>query len=150
LLHLEAHYNDESLRTASVWAGYNFSWGENTVFDFTPMIGGIFGRTTGIAPGVDASLTYKKFQLSVSNEYVFDTGDKAGNFYYSWPQLTYSALEWLKFGLVAQHTKAFQTKANLQPGFFVGIPHKNLEFTTYVFDAGRTDPTIVLEAGYSF
>jgi len=149
-LHLEARYNDENLHTGSIWVGYNFSWGKNLVFEFTPMIGGVFGRTTGIAPGIEASLTYKKLQFSLSNEYVFDTGDKAGNFYDSWPQLTYSALEWLKFGLVAQHTKAFETKFKTQPGFFLGVGHKNLEFTTYLFDVGRTDTSAVLEVGYTF
>ena len=149
-LHLEARYNDENLHTGSTWVGYNSSWGENVVFEFTPMLGGVFGRTTGIAPGIEAALTYKKLQLSLSNEYVFDTGDRAGNFYDSWPQLTYSALEWLKVGLVAQHTKAFETRFKLQPGFFVGVSHKNLEFTTYIFDLGRTDTSAVLEVGYAF
>ena len=149
-LHLEGRYNDENLRTGSIWVGYNLSWGEKVVFEFTPMLGGVFGRTTGIAPGIEAALTYKKLQLSLSNEYVFDTGSKAGNFYYSWPQLTYSWLEWLKFGLVAQHTKAFETTFKLQPGFFVGVSHKNLEFTTYIFDVGRTDTSAVLEVGYIF
>jgi hypothetical protein len=72
-LHLEARYNYENLRTGSLWAGYNFSAGKKLVLDVTPMIGGVFGRTTGIAPGCEASLTYKKVQLSISNEYVFDT-----------------------------------------------------------------------------
>lgn len=149
-LHLEGRYNDENLRTGSIWVGYNLSWGEKVVFEFTPMLGGVIGRTTGIAPGIEAALTYKKLQLSLSNEYVFDTGDKAGNFYDSWPQLTYSALEWLNCGLAAQHTKAFETKFKLQPGFFVGVSHKNLEFTTFVFDVGRADTSAVLEVGYSF
>ena len=89
-LHLEARYNYENLRTGSLWAGYNFSAGKKLVLDVTPMIGGVFGRTNGIAPGCEASLTYKQFELSISNEYVFDTTHKSGNFYYSWPQFTYS------------------------------------------------------------
>ena len=149
-LHLEARYNDENLRTGSLWLGYNFSAGENVVFEITPVIGGLIGRSTGIAPGFEASLTYKKFELSVSNEYVFDTGSKSGNFYYAWPQLTYSPLEWLKVGIVAQHLKAFQTPLDTQRGFLVGISHHKFEFTTYVFNAGFTDPTVVLEAGYRF
>ena len=91
-VHLEARYNYENLQTGSLWAGYNFSAGKKLALDVTPMIGGVFGRTTGIAPGCEASLTYKKVQLSISNEYVFDTTHKAGNFYYSWPELTYSPL----------------------------------------------------------
>jgi hypothetical protein len=149
-LHLEARYNDENLRTGSVWFGYNLSAGKNLVLNVTPMLGGLFGRTTGIAPGCEASLTYKKVELSVSNEYVFDTTMKSGNFYYSWPQLTYSPLDWLHVGLVAQRTKAYQTGLDTQRGFFVGVSHRQLAFTTYIFNAGWTSPTAVLEVGFSF
>jgi hypothetical protein len=149
-LHLEARYNYENLRTGSVWMGYNFSVGKNLVLDVTPIIGGVFGRTTGIAPGCEASLAYRKVELSISNEYVFDTGDSSGNFYYSWLQLTYSPADWLRVGLVAQHTKAFHSSLDVQRGFLVGVSHKKVEFTTYIFNAGWTDPTVVLEAGVSF
>lgn len=149
-LHLEARYNDENFHTGSAWLGYDLSFGKKVVFTVTPMVGGLFGRTTGIAPGCEAALKYKKIELSVSNEYVFDTGNKSGNFYYSWPELTYSVLEWLRVGLVAQRTKAFHTRLDTQRGFLVGVSHKKLEFTSYIFNAGWTDPTVVLEAGYTF
>lgn len=149
-LHLEARYNDENLRTGSLWVGYNFSAGKKLVLNVTPMIGGIFGRTTGIAPGCEASLTYGKIELSIANEYVFDTTTKSGNFYDSWPQLTYSLKDWLRVGVVAQRTKAFHSDLDTQRGFLVGVSHKHLDFTTYVFNAGWTDPTVVLELGVSF
>ena len=149
-LHLEARYNDENLRTGSVWVGYNFSVGKKLELDVTPMIGGVFGRTTGIAPGCEASLTYKKVQLSVTNEYVFDTTHKSGNFYNTWPQFTYSPWDWLQVGLVAERTRAFQTSLNVQRGFLVGVTHKNLDSTVYVFNVGFTDPTVVLEVGWNF
>jgi hypothetical protein len=79
-LHLEGRYNYENLRTGSLWIGYNMSVGKKLVFHLTPMIGGVFGRTTGIAPGFEASLEYKKVKASLSNEYVFDTTHKSGNF----------------------------------------------------------------------
>ena len=91
-LHLEARYNYENFRTGSLWAGYNFSWGKTWQFAVTPMIGGVFGRTNGIAPGCEASLTWKKLTFSIDNEYVFDTTSKSGNFYYAWPQITYQPL----------------------------------------------------------
>ena len=149
-LHLEARYNYENLRTGSVWIGYNFSAGKNLVLNITPMIGGVFGRTNGIAPGFEASLTYRKVELLISNEYVFDTGGRSGNFCYSWPQLTYSPLSWLRVGLVAQRTKAFHTTLDVQRGFLLGISHKQWEFTTYIFNLGFTDPTVVLEVGVNF
>jgi hypothetical protein len=149
-LHLEGRYNSENFRTGSLWVGYNFNWGKKWQFAVTPMIGGVFGRTDGIAPACEASLTYKKLNLSVNNEYVFDTTSKSGNFYYSWPQLTYTPLNWLNLGLVAQHTKTFRTRLDVQRGFFVGYTHKKIGFTTYVFNAGWTDPTVVLELNASF
>jgi hypothetical protein len=155
-LHLEARYNEEQLRTGSAWVGYNFSHGkindgDNWEFDITPMIGGVFGRLNGIAPGCEASLNYKKkIVLSIGNEYVFDTTSKSGNFYYAWPQLTYSPREWLHVGAVAQHTAAYQTSVNIQRGFLVGFSHKKFEFTTYVFSPGTESATVVLETGVSF
>jgi hypothetical protein len=149
-LHLEARYNYENLRTGSVWIGRNFSAGKKLVLNVTPMMGGIFGRTNGIAPGCVASLSYKRAELSISSEYVFDLSDKDDNFYYSWPELTYAPTDWLRVGLVAQHTKPFKTELDVQRGFLVGFSHKHAEFTAYIFNAGWIKPTFVLEAGWSF
>jgi hypothetical protein len=148
-LHLEARYNSEDFRTGSAWIGYNFAAGKNLVLNVTPMIGGVFGRTNGVAPGCEASLTYKKLQGSISNEFVFATG-RSSSYYYNWPQFTYSPVDWLQLGLVAQRTKTYQTSLDTQLGFFVGVSHKNMEITSYVFDLGRTDPSVVLELGFSF
>src|SRR5262245_54045243 len=123
-LHLEARYNYEDHRTGSLWIGRNFSAGKKLVLEITPMLGGVFGRTTGIAPGCNASLTYKRLELSISNEYVFATGDSSNSFYYAWPQLTYSPTDWFVVGLAAQHTKAFRTALDTQRGYLVGFSHK--------------------------
>ena len=149
-LHLEGRYNYEDLRTGSVWIGYNFTAGKKWVFKITPMIGGVFGRANGIAPGCTASLAYKRLTLSISNEYVFNTSDKSASFYYSWPEVSYSLTDWLRVGLAAQHTKPFHTELDVQRGFLVGFSHKRAEFTTYVFNAGQAEPTVVLEVGWRF
>jgi hypothetical protein len=149
-LHLEARYNYEDLKTGSVWIGYNFSAGRKLALRVTPMIGGVVGRVTGIAPGCEASLSYKKVTLSIFNEYVFDLAHNARSFYYSWPEITYSPTDWFRVGLAAQHTKALQTKLDTQRGFLVGFSHQRAEFTAYVLDIGWTDPTTVLEFGWRF
>ena len=149
-LHLEARYNYENLRTGSLWIGYNFRAGQKLVFEITPMIGGVLGRSTGIAPGCEASLEYKRVTLSITNEYVFDTNRKAGNFYYGEPELSYRLTDWLRVGVAAQHTKAFQTKLDVQRGLLVGFKHKRAKFTVYEYDLGWTSPTVVLEVGWTF
>ena len=80
-LHLEARYNYENLETGSAWVGYNFGGGEKLEWEFTPMLGGVFGNTTGIAPGYKLSLTYWKFDFSSEGEWVFDTGNSEGSFF---------------------------------------------------------------------
>ena len=69
-LHLEARYNYEDLDTGSAWVGYNFSGGEKLAWEFTPMLGGVFGDTTGIAPGYKGSLSWWKLELYSEGEYV--------------------------------------------------------------------------------
>jgi hypothetical protein len=62
-LHLEARYNYENFRIGSIWAGYNFAWGSTWRLQITPMIGGVFGRALGIAPGCEAELNWKRLNL---------------------------------------------------------------------------------------
>ena len=146
-LHLEARYNYESLETGSVWVGYNFSIGEKLVFELSPMLGRVFGELTGVAPGYNMSLSYKGFELTSQGEYVVDAGNSSENFFYTWSELTYSPWEWLRAGLVMQRTRAYETSLDVQRGFLVGASYKHVEFTTYVFNLGWTDPTVVLAIG---
>jgi hypothetical protein len=149
-LHLGARYNYEDKETGSLWLGYNFSAGEKLVFEATPMIGGIFGTATGLAPGYLASLSWKRIELSTEGEYVFDTKNYRDSFFYSWLELAYSPRDWCRAGLVAQRTKAYHTDLDIQRGLFVGFSHKKVDFTTYIFNAGWTDPTVVLSLGFNF
>ena len=149
-LHLEARYNDEAQRTGSLWAGYNLSVGKKLVLEATPMIGGVFGTVTGVAPGLEFTVMWKKVQLYSANEYIFDTGAKAGNFFYTWTQLTYSLPEWFTVGYVVQRTRAYQTPLVIQRGLLVGFTHKKANFTTQIFNPGQADPTVVPSLGYDF
>ena len=60
------------------------------MLDATPMVGGIFGNTTGVAPGYLFTLSYKKISLYSEGEFVFDTKNSGGNFFYNWNELAYS------------------------------------------------------------
>ena len=149
-LHLETRYNYEDKETGSLWVGYNFSVGDKQLLEATPMIGDVFGNTTGIGPGYEGSLTWKRVDISTEGEYVFDTKDHTGSFFYSWMELAYSPRDWCRAGLVAQRTKAYHTDLDIQRGLFVGFSNKRMDFTTYVFNAGWTDPTVTLSLGFQF
>jgi hypothetical protein len=148
-LHLEARYNYEALETGSVWVGYNFSVGEKLTFDFTPMIGGVFGDLTGVAPGYEATLTWWKLELYTEGEFVFSTGDRSEDFFYTWSELSLAPVDWFRFGFVAQRTKAYETDFDIQRGFLIGFSFKRVDFTTYVFNPDDK-PTVVLGVSVNF
>jgi hypothetical protein len=143
-LHLEARYNYEGRKTASAWIGYNLSFGEEVTFDLTPMIGGVFGDTDGIAPGYRFSLGWRKLELVSESEYVFDSRGSEDSFFYTWSELAWAPRDWVRLGMVAQRTRAYQTELDIQRGFLVGVSWKKASFTTYVFNPDTDRTTVVL------
>jgi len=149
-LHLESRYNYENLETGSVWVGYNFAGGKKLEWEFTPMLGGVFGNTTGIAPGYKLSLSYWKLELSSEGEFVFDVEDSEGSFFYNWSELSFSPVDWFRFGVVGQRTRAYQSDVDIQRGLLVGFSVRKVDFTTYVFNLDHGKPTWVFAVGFSF
>ena len=149
-LHLEARYNYEALRTGSLWAGYNFSVGDKVSFEFTPMIGGVFGDTNGVAPGFRTSLSWRRLALYSESEYVCNTEDRSSNFFYTRSELSYSPVDWFRFGLVGQRTRAYETELDLQRGPLFGFTYKRLNLGLYLFNLDREQKTTVFSVAVGF
>jgi hypothetical protein len=149
-LHLEARYNYEAPKTGSFWVGYNFSVGKELTLDFTPMLGGVFGDMTGIAPGYTGSLRWWKLELYSQGEYVVDTSTSSDSFFYTWSELTLAPADWFRFGLVVQRTKLYQTDLDIQRGVLVGFSYKKVDVTAYVFNPDESRPVVVVAAAVSF
>jgi len=149
-LHLEARYNYENLDTCSLWVGYNFSVGEKLVLEFKPMVGGVLGNTTGIAPGYRFLLSYWKLELASEGEYVFNTRESTDSFFYNWSELSISPLDWLRVGVAIQRTKLYQSEFDIQRGFLAGFAYKKMSFTAYIFNPDASEPTLVLGVGLEF
>jgi hypothetical protein len=149
-LHLEARYNYEALETGSAWVGYNFSGDEALKWEWTPMIGGVVGDTSGVAPGWKGSLGWWKLELYNESEYVFDTGDSSGSFFYAWSELSLAPVDWNRFGLAGQRTRLYGADRDIQPGVLVGVAYKRVDLTTYVFDPDTSTPTVVVAVGVTF
>ena len=149
-LHLEARLNYEDLNTGSIWFGYNLSGGETLEWALTPMLGGVFGQTDGIAPGYTGSLSWRQLEFYSEGEYVFDAHDSADSFFYNWSELTFGPADWFRVGLVTERTRAYETERDVQRGLLVGITYKNLEATTYVFNPDDSEPVVVLSVAFSF
>jgi hypothetical protein len=149
-LHLEARYNYEALDTGSAWVGYNFSGGEKLAWEIAPMLGGVFGDITGIAPGYKGSLSWWKLELYSEGEYVFDTGNSSDSFFYNWSELTLAPVDWFRFGLVTQRTRLYQTDREIQRGLLVGFNYKKVDLSGIVFNPDDNKPTFVIAVGLSF
>ena len=148
-LHLETRYNYEDQNTASAWVGYNFSGGEKLAWEITPMIGGVFGDTTGFAPGYKLSLSWRNFELYSEGEVVIDTGDSSNSFFYTWTELTYSPLEWFRFGFIGQRTHAYESDREFQPGLLIGFIWQQFDISGYVLNPDD-DPIFILGLRYDF
>lgn len=149
-LHLEGRFNYEDLRTGSLWAGYNFAGGEAVEWELTPMIGGVFGNTAGVAPGYKGALTWRKLGFSSEGEYVFDASDSSDSFFYNWSELAVSPREWWRVGLVTQRTRAYASDREIQRGLFAGFSIRNVDSAVYVFNPDDSTPIVVLAVTVGF
>ena len=149
-LHLEARYNYEDLETGSLWAGYNFSVGDKVTFEATAMLGGVFGSTTGVAPGYKATLSWTKLVFYSEGEYLFDTNESTDSFFYAWSELSWAPVDWCRLGFVGQRTKVYETDRDIQRGILVGFSSERVDFTAYAFNLDERSPTVVMALGVNF
>lgn len=149
-LHLEARYNYEALNTGSLWLGYNFSFGEKLVFGVTPMLGGVFGDISGVAPGYKITVSYKMFELYTLGQYFIDDTTREENFFYTWSELTCSPVDWFKFGLVVDRTKLAVENFDIRRGPLIGFKYKCLDFSVYWLNPGSSDQTVILYTALNF
>jgi hypothetical protein len=149
-LHLEARYNYEALDTGSVWFGYNLGGGGTLAWEFAPMLGIVFGNTSGVAPGYEGTLTWGKLQLYSEGEYVIDTTGSSDTYFYNWSELALAPAEWIRFGVVAQRTRAYQTDRDIQRGLLLGLSYGRLEVTGYVFNPDQSKATVLIALRVNF
>ena len=147
-LHLEARYNYEDLETGSAWLGWNFHWRDKLLAEATPMVGGVFGETTGVSWGYRLSLRWWRLEIYSEGEYFHDMGNSSNDFFYNWSELTVSPVKWLRVGVVEQRTTL--TERDIQPGFLVALSYRKVSLTTCVFDPDASRPTLVVGAGVQF
>jgi len=133
-LHLEARYNYEDMKTASVFAGWNFSAGESFAVDLTPMAGAAFGNTSGILAGLEASLGYGMLDFYAETEYLYNLEDRSENFLYSWLELAVTPTALFRAGLTAQRLRVFQTPLGIERGVFAQVMPGLVSVSAYVFN----------------
>ena len=150
-LHFEVRHQYEDLDTFSAWIGCNFSFGDELVVDFTPIIGGVFGDTDGAGVGYEANFAWRQIILYTEGEYVFDSHDSSDDFFYSSTDLTWSFCDWLRAGAALQRSKIRADEdVEYEAGPMVGVTWKALDFSAYVLFPEEGDPTVVLGIAIEF
>jgi len=148
--HLEARYNYEDRKTASVFAGYMFEAGHKLTLNITPMIGFVFGNTNGIAPGLEASLTWQKFDFYSETEYVFDFDGEENNFLYTWTELAMTPFRNFRTGISGNRTRLFQSDLEVEKGIFTEYSFWKLTAGVHYFNPFSNDDFVIVTLGIEF
>jgi len=143
-LHLEARYNYEALDSGSLFAGWSFAGGDTLTYELTPLLGVVFGATRGIAPGLEASLAYGEFDFYTEAEYLHDVEDDEESYTYAWSELGYTAAEWLRFGLVGQRSRVYESDRDIQRGGFAQLMFGKATLGFYLFDSDDSDERLAI------
>jgi len=133
-IHLETRYNYEDQNTGSVFTGWRFKTKGKVQFEAIPMMGIVFGNTNGIAPGVELSLAYYKFDYYSETEYVIDFSRNENNFLYTWGEIAFSPIEALRTGISYQRTRLYQTSFDTQRGIFAEYSFWKLTAGVFYFN----------------
>ncbi len=149
-LHLETRYNYEDQNTGSVFAGWKFKTKGKVQFEAVPMMGIVFGNTNGIAPGLELSLTYNKFDYYSETEYVIDFADQENNFLYTWGEIAFSPIEALRTGISYQRTRLYQTSFDTQRGIFAEYSFWKLTAGIFYFNPFSSNELVTATLTFDF
>lgn len=149
-LHLEARYNYEALRTASIFVGWNFELGETLKLGLTPMVGSALGETSGPAIALELTLSWGPLGFSSQGEYVVARLGGTASFVYVWSELEVRPWEWLRAGMVVQRTRVFHTPREVMLGPLLGVAVWKLDASFYWLDPGGPGQFFVASVGVSF
>ena len=149
-LHVEARYNYETLNSGSIWLGFNINAGKKLKMALTPMGSVVFGETTGVAPGYELLLNWRKLELYSEGEWMFNVRDRSDSFFFAWSEVTLAPIDWLSFGIVGQRTSVFDGERDIQRGVLLRYLHKRIALTAHAFNPETSNPLYVFSAAVDF
>jgi hypothetical protein len=149
-LHLEARVNYESIGSRSAFVGWTFSGGKEVTWELTPLLGGAWGTVNAFVPALEASVAWRRFDVYIEAEYVRDHSTDSSSYVYSWNELGFRPVEWLRFGLVGQRTRAYGGERDFQRGPFVQAKWRSFTIGGYWFNPGSNEQVFITSLGVAF
>jgi hypothetical protein len=119
-------------------------------FEFTPIVGALFGAARGVVPGFEASVAWRSLDAYVEAEYVDDRAHPGTGYYYAWTELGWTPVEWLRLGLVGQRTTTVDTGREFQRGAFAQVTVKGFRLGVYAFNPESSSRYFIVSAGATF
>jgi hypothetical protein len=149
-LHLEGRYNYEARDSGSLFIGWNFSGGESVTFQFTPILGVLFGESRGVIPGFEATVAYGSVDFYVEAEYVADSRHHDDSYFYAWTELGWKPTDWLRLGLVGQRTHTVHTDRDFERGLFAQVIFGPATLGIYAFNPDSSSRYVIGALGVAF
>jgi hypothetical protein len=149
-LHLEARVNYESIGARSAFVGWTFSGGEEMTWELTPLLGGAWGTVNAFVPGLEASVAWRRLDYYIEAEYVHDNSSNSSTYAYAWSELGFRPVEWLRFGVAAQRTRAYGGERDIQRGPFVQATWRRITIGGYWFNPGSNEQVFIASMGVAF
>lgn len=149
-LHFEARHNYESVGSSSAFIGWTFSGGDETTWELTPIVGGAWGTTQAVVPGLEATITHGRFDYYIEAEYVHDSREHSDSFFYAWSELGFRPVDWLHFGVAAQRTRIYGGERDIQRGPFAGFTIGKFTLAGYWFNPGSSEQVVIGSIGVAF
>ena len=149
-LHFEGRWNYEARDAGSAFVGWKFSGGDTVTYEITPIVGVLFGAARGVVPGVEARVTWRSFDAYVEAEYVDDRRQPGTRYYYSWSEVGWTPVEWLRIGVAGQRTKTVDNGRDFQLGAFAQVTVQRLAFSLYAFNPDSSARYVIGAVSASF
>jgi hypothetical protein len=96
-------------------------------------------------------VAYGKVDFYTEAEYMHDLDVEEDSFTYAWSELGVTPLPWLRFGIVGQRSRAYESDREIQRGGFVQFTLGKVTLGTYVFNPDdSTDRFVIFSLGATF
>jgi len=95
-------------------------------------------------------VSWRALDIYLEAEYVRDLNHSSESYVYSWTELGWRPVEWLRVGFVGQRTRTVDTGRDIQRGVFGQIPIGPATVTVYFFNPDVGSRYIIASLGVRF
>jgi hypothetical protein len=131
-------------------AAVKFSGGDEVTWSAAPIVGGLFGATRGVVPGLEATVAWESLDFYIEAEYVHDLDDASASYFYAWSEIGWTPIQWLRVGVAGQRTHTVDNGRDLQRGVFAQFIVGKATLGIYAFNPDSGARYLIAAFGLRF